>query len=83
MAAVDANPDPGINVKMYTDLSQYSHRRSKEGPYADDLDIDVLIVGAGFGILIIASAALGLLMGNRWRVLLEDFERPGLQDSHL
>lgn len=30
-------------------LTAYSDRRKKDGPYADDLDVDVLIVGAGFG----------------------------------
>lgn len=34
---------------MTTDLSQLAARRSREGPYADNLDVDVLIVGAGFG----------------------------------
>ncbi|KAF2098477.1 HK97 family phage prohead protease [Rhizodiscina lignyota] len=36
-------------AKMHTDLAQYSNRRSTTGPYADDLDVDVLVVGAGFG----------------------------------
>jgi hypothetical protein len=36
-------------LKMKSELTEYSHRRSTMGPYADDLDIDVLIVGAGFG----------------------------------
>ena len=31
------------------DLAGYSRRRGTTGPYADNLDIDVLIVGAGFG----------------------------------
>ena len=31
------------------DLAQYSRRRGTTGLYADNLDIDVLIVGAGFG----------------------------------
>jgi ribulose 1,5-bisphosphate synthetase/thiazole synthase len=31
-----------------TELSQYARRRDTTGPYADNLDIDVLIVGAGF-----------------------------------
>ena len=38
-----------IDVGMKTELSQYSHRRSNIGPYADDLDVDVMIVGGGFG----------------------------------
>lgn len=31
------------------DLAQYSRRRSTSGQYADNLEVDVLIVGAGFG----------------------------------
>jgi hypothetical protein len=38
-----------IDRGMRTELTQYSHRRSNTGPYADDLDIDVIIVGGGFG----------------------------------
>lgn len=38
-----------IDRGMKTELTQYSHRRSNVGPYADDLDVDVVIVGGGFG----------------------------------
>ena len=31
------------------DLTEYSRRRRTTGQYADNMDIDVLIVGAGFG----------------------------------
>ena len=34
---------------LKTDLREFSYRRGTEGPYADNLDIDVLICGAGFG----------------------------------
>lgn len=34
---------------LHRELAEYGRRRSMEGPYADNLDIDVLIVGAGFG----------------------------------
>jgi hypothetical protein len=34
---------------LKTELTEFAHRRNNEGPYADDLDVDVLIVGAGFG----------------------------------
>lgn len=37
------------HAKMKYELSDYANRRGTTGPYADDLDIDVLIVGAGFG----------------------------------
>jgi len=30
-------------------LHEYAERKRTDGPYADKLDIDVLIVGAGFG----------------------------------
>ena len=33
---------------LKTDLWQYAQRRGNSGPYADNLDVDVLIVGAGF-----------------------------------
>ncbi|KAF2213457.1 hypothetical protein CERZMDRAFT_58188 [Cercospora zeae-maydis SCOH1-5] len=44
----------GVDTKnperiIKTDLWQYGRRRRDDGPYADNLDIDVLIVGAGFG----------------------------------
>ncbi|KAL0938679.1 HK97 family phage prohead protease [Colletotrichum truncatum] len=41
---------PSLNGKRYaTELKDYSFRRRETtGPYADDLDIDALIVGAGF-----------------------------------
>jgi len=34
---------------MKSELHEFAHRRSTTGPYANDLDIDLLIVGAGFG----------------------------------
>lgn len=40
----DARPERILK----TDLSQYARRRATDGPYADNLDLDVLIVGAGF-----------------------------------
>ncbi|EXJ67832.1 uncharacterized protein A1O5_09178 [Cladophialophora psammophila CBS 110553] len=40
-------PHPGNALR--TELTEFAHRRSNEGPYADNLDVDVLIVGAGFG----------------------------------
>lgn len=45
MAASEALPER----VMKTELAQYGRRRAKDGPYADNLDVDVLIVGAGFG----------------------------------
>ena len=40
------HPQPERILK--TELSQYARRRATDGPYADNLDLDVLIVGAGF-----------------------------------
>ena len=44
--------DPGTEPEperiLNTDLRQYSRRRRQDGPYADNLDLDVLVVGAGF-----------------------------------
>ncbi|ORY17068.1 HK97 family phage prohead protease [Clohesyomyces aquaticus] len=34
---------------MTSELKEYSRRRGTEYPYNDDLEVDVLIVGAGFG----------------------------------
>jgi hypothetical protein len=43
---------------MRTELAQYSHRRSNTGPYADDLDVDVIIVGGGFGMYALSTLTL-------------------------
>ncbi|TLD14597.1 hypothetical protein PspLS_11061 [Pyricularia sp. CBS 133598] len=41
--------DQGVAKKFNTDLTDYSVRHSeKTGPYADNLDVDAVIVGAGF-----------------------------------
>ena len=34
---------------LKSELWQFAQRRRTDGPYADDLDVDVLVVGAGFG----------------------------------
>ncbi|RVX71000.1 hypothetical protein B0A52_06158 [Exophiala mesophila] len=44
-----AQPTVPAGSSLKTELTQFAHRRNKEGPYADSLDVDVLIVGAGFG----------------------------------
>lgn len=41
--------DPEPERLLKTDLWQYGKRLQTEGPYADNLDLDVLVVGAGFG----------------------------------
>lgn len=43
---VESQALPELTFK--TDLVQYARRRATNGPYADNLDVDVLIVGAGF-----------------------------------
>ncbi|KIW61986.1 hypothetical protein PV05_02042 [Exophiala xenobiotica] len=34
---------------LHRDLFEYAQRPRTDGPYADNLDVDVLIIGAGFG----------------------------------
>jgi NADH dehydrogenase FAD-containing subunit len=41
-----SGPEPERIIKR--DLWEYASRRRMDGPYADNLDIDVMIVGAGF-----------------------------------
>ena len=41
--------DPEPERLLKTDLWQYGKRLRSDGPYADNLDLDVLVVGAGFG----------------------------------
>lgn len=47
MGKDEGSPKPERVLK--TDLREYSNRKRTDGPYADNLDIDVLVVGAGFG----------------------------------
>lgn len=37
------------SINMKSELKEYAHRRGTTGPYADNLEVDALIVGAGFG----------------------------------
>ncbi|KIW79904.1 hypothetical protein Z517_06519 [Fonsecaea pedrosoi CBS 271.37] len=42
--------DPGMtNPKLKTQLWEYGRRRRTDGPYADNLEVDALVVGGGFG----------------------------------
>ncbi|KAF4469809.1 steroid monooxygenase [Fusarium albosuccineum] len=42
-------PIPARPKKFATELTDYSHaRKEKSGPYADNLEVDAIIVGAGF-----------------------------------
>lgn len=45
----DPGTDPEPERILNTELWPYGRRRRNDGPYADDLDLDVLIIGAGFG----------------------------------
>ncbi|KEF62633.1 uncharacterized protein A1O9_00606 [Exophiala aquamarina CBS 119918] len=36
-------------MAIKTELREYAHRRSNTGPYADNLEVDALVVGGGFG----------------------------------
>ena len=47
MGSVGEEAKPERIIK--TDLHQYGKRRKQDGPYADNLDLDVIVVGAGFG----------------------------------
>jgi ribulose 1,5-bisphosphate synthetase/thiazole synthase len=64
---------------LKTELSQFGRRRATDGPYADNLDLDVLIVGAGFsGIYLLYELRkqgykttiydAGLSFGGTWSV---------------
>lgn len=50
-----------INSKKFnTELTDYSKQHSQtSGPYADNLDVDALIVGAGFGLYFVPSCLKG------------------------
>jgi len=61
--------------KLRTELSEYASRRGNEGPYADNLLVDALIVGAGFSESSFCTAfydKLGLLSMLRRRIDAED-----------
>lgn len=45
MGSIGKEQEPERILK--TDLREYSNRTRHDGPYADNLDLDVLIVGAG------------------------------------
>lgn len=36
-------------MKIKTELHEYAQRRSETGPYVDNLEVDALVVGGGFG----------------------------------
>ncbi|OAA63295.1 steroid monooxygenase [Niveomyces insectorum RCEF 264] len=45
----DADATPAVGKKYSTELTDYSERpKEKSGPYAENLEVDVLVVGAGF-----------------------------------
>lgn len=49
-SSVTMLPAPDTSHRGLTyDLQEYSKRVRTDGPYADNLDVDVLIVGGGFG----------------------------------
>ncbi|TKA75117.1 hypothetical protein B0A55_05024 [Friedmanniomyces simplex] len=41
--------DPVTNPKLKTQLREYGRRSRTDGPYADNLEVDALVVGGGFG----------------------------------
>jgi len=38
-----------VNPKLKTHLWEYGRRTRDDGPYADNLEVDALVVGGGFG----------------------------------
>jgi hypothetical protein len=43
---------PSESKKFNTELRDYSvSHADKTGPYADNLDVDAIVVGAGFGMM--------------------------------
>lgn len=73
----------GLPGRMHTELKEYSRRRGTEYPYNDNLDIDVLIVGAGFGKSILSHTRLRRLIISRWCFLFENSPRAGLESDYL
>ncbi|PPJ52112.1 hypothetical protein CBER1_10404 [Cercospora berteroae] len=41
--------DEATNPKLKTQLFEYGQRRRQDGPYKDNLEVDALVVGGGFG----------------------------------
>ena len=39
---------PESNPKLRTHLHEYGRRQRTDGPYADNLEVDALVVGGGF-----------------------------------
>lgn len=50
------------NPKLRTHLHEYGKRRRTDGPYADNLEVDALVVGAGFGKLVSPTGLTHQLM---------------------
>lgn len=48
-AATMGTPGSITNPKLKTQLWEYGKRRRTDGPYADNLEVDALVVGGGFG----------------------------------
>ena len=69
--------------RMHTELKEYSRRRGTEYPYNDDLNVDVLIIGAGFGILPPRGLLRSLANSFRRRLLFENTPRARSESYHL
>jgi hypothetical protein len=74
-----------VDKGMKTELTQYSHRRSNIGPYADDLDVDVIIVGGGFGMHYTSTTSMARKthINLRWCFLSQNTQRAWSSGSHL
>lgn len=69
---------PTLPPSMHSELKEYSHRRGTEYPYNGDLDVDVLIVGAGFGGRSAFMQGITGLIVSRRGVLPQDAPGAGL-----
>lgn len=83
---------PISTKKFNTELTDYSKQHSQtSGPYADNQDVDALIVGAGFGLYFVPSypsqlsahSADILAFMCSWHLHAEDSARSRVQGSHL
>lgn len=64
-------PIPSQPKKFNTELTDYSVSHSEtSGPYAKDLEVDALIVGAGFGKSTTSYAQVRLQCGQKGGVLM-------------
>ena len=91
MAGGGGEADAANERILKTDLWQYGRRAGTEGPYADNLDVDAIVVGGGFGgiycLYMLRKQGYNVVMyeagtgyGGTWRwvsrTIAEPFESP-------